>query len=816
MNLSYNWLKQYMPIDLEPQKLSEILTSIGLEVGGYDSFQSVKGGLEGLVIGEVLTCAPHPDSDHLSLTTVDLGDGNPTPIVCGAKNVATGQKVVVATIGTTLYQGNESFAIKKSKIRGAESMGMICAEDEIGIGTSHDGIMVLPKEVPAGTLAKNYFNIEDDIVFEVDLTPNRIDAGSHVGIARDVAAYLKQKQDIEYHLPSVDSFKVDNHNLDIKVTLENPEACTRYAGISLTGLKVKESPGWLKNRLKAIGLNPINNVVDVTNFVLHELGQPLHAFDAKQIAGNKVIVKTLPETTPFLTLDGQERKLSQTDLMICNQDEGMCIAGVFGGIKSGVTEATSSIFLESACFNPVYVRKTARRHGLNTDASFRFERGVDPNSTIYALKRAALLIKEVAGGAISSEVVDIYPSPVADFEVNLRMSQIERLIGEKLPKTTVAKILNSLEIKIEKDLGDSLLVRVPPYRVDVRREADVIEEVLRIYGYNTVLISKQVNAAITYAPKPDPNVLKELISNQLSSVGFNEMMANSLTKSGYYEPLQTLPKEHSVHIVNPLSQDLDCLRQTLLFGFLEAIAFNTNRQYADLKLFEFGNTYFFNASQESGNPLDRYSQNEKLALAVTGNRSPESWVTKQEKVSFFYLKKRVEQVFERLGVDLNKLEFTHFSNELFSDGFVWEYQKNNLGRIGLLQRKVAKEFELKNEVFYAELDWERLLKTTRNFKVEYSELPKYPEVRRDLSLLLDSKITFEELKIEAYKQERKLLKAVSLFDVYEGDKLGAGKKSYALSFILQDESKTLTDKQIDKIMENLIKNFESKFGAKLR
>src|SRR3989339_626648 len=751
MNLSYNWLKQYLPIDLEPQRLSEILTSIGLEVGGYDSFQSVKGGLEGLVIGEVLTCAPHPDSDHLSLTTVDLGDGNPTPIVCGAKNVATGQKVVVATIGTTLYQGNESFAIKKSKIRGAESMGMICAEDEIGIGTSHDGIMVLPKEAPAGTLAKDYFNMEDDIVFEVDLTPNRIDAVSHVGIARDVAAYLKQKQDIEYHLPSVDSFKVDNHNLDIKVTLENPEACTRYAGISLTGLKVNESPGWLKNRLKAIGLNPINNVVDVTNFVLHELGQPLHAFDAKQIVGNKVIVKTLPEPTPFLTLDGQERKLSQTDLMICNQDEGMCIAGVFGGIKSGVTEATSSIFLESACFNPVYVRKTARRHGLNTDASFRFERGVDPNSTIYALKRAALLIKEVAGGAISSEVVDIYPSPVADFEVNLRMSQIERLIGEKLPKNTVVKILNSLEIKIEKDLGDSLLVRVPPYRVDVRREADVIEEVLRIYGYNTVPISKQVNAAITYAPKPDPNVLKELISNQLSS--------------------------------------------------------------ADLKLFEFGNTYFFNASQESGNPLDRYSQNEKLALAVTGNRSPESWVTKQEKVSFFYLKKQAEQVFERLGVDLNKLEFTHFSDELFSDGFVWEYQKNNLGRIGLLQRKVAKEFELKNEVFYAELDWERLLKTTRNFKVEYSELPKYPEVRRDLSLLLDSKITFEELKIEAYKQERKLLKAVSLFDVYEGDKLGAGKKSYALSFILQDESKTLTDKQIDKIMENLIKNFESKFGA---
>ncbi len=816
MNISYNWLKQYLYLDFEPQKLAEIVTSLGLEVGGIESFQSVKGGLEGFVIGEVLTCKPHPDSDHLSITTVNLGDGVETPIVCGAANVAAGQKVVVATIGTTLYQGNESFVIKKSKIRGAESMGMICAEDEIGIGTSHEGIMVLPANVNVGTLAKEYFNVENDVVFEVDLTPNRIDAGSHIGIARDVAAYLKQTQEIEYKKPSVEAFKADNYQLEIKVTVENTDACPRYAGVTLTGLKVTESPDWLKNRLKAIGLNPINNVVDVTNFVLHELGQPLHAFDAAKISGNKIVVKTLPEKTPFLTLDGQERRLGAADLMICNGTEGMCIAGVFGGIESGVTESTKSIFLESACFNPVFIRKTARRHGMNTDASFRFERGVDPNVTIYALKRAALLIKEVAGGTISSEIVDIYPKPVADFEVVLRLSQLERLIGEKLPKDKVIKILEALEIKVINDNDVQLLLHVPPYRVDVQRESDVIEEILRIYGYNSVPISKQVNATLANAPKPDPNVLKELIANQLSSLGFNEIMSNSLTKREYYDSLTSYPKENTVGILNPLSQDLNGLRQTLLFGCMEAVAFNANRQNPDLKLYEFGNTYHLNADKQSDNPLDKYSQGEKLALVVSGNRSIETWHSKQEKVSFYFIKSMVETVFIRLGVDQKKLTTSSFSNDLFSDGLVWEYNKMELGKIGIVQRKVCKQFDIKHDVYYAEVDWEKLLKSIRNLKVEFSELPKFPEVRRDLSLLLDKNVTFDLLKTEAFKQEKKLLKEVTLFDVYEGDKLGEGKKSYALSFILQDETKTLTDKQIDKIMDNLIKVYQNQFDAKLR
>ncbi len=535
MKISYNWLKQYVNIDLEPEKLAEILTSIGLEVGNIESYQSIKGGLEGLVIGQVKECKPHPNSDHLSITTVDLGDGAETPIVCGASNVAAGQKVVVATVGTTLYNGSERFVIKKSKIRGEDSHGMICAEDEIGVGTSHEGIMVLPADVKVGTSASSYFKIENDIVFEVDLTPNRIDAGSHIGIARDIVAYLKQNQSIDYSKPDISAFKIDNKNLPVEVVVENSEACPRYAGLTISGLKVSTSPNWLMNRLKAIGLNPINNVVDVTNFVLHELGQPLHAFDARFISGNKIVVKTLPTNTPFTTLDGQERKLDPNDLMICNAQDGMCIAGIFGGITSGVTEATTSIFLESAYFNPVYVRKTARRHGLNTDASFRFERGIDPNNVIYALKRAAILIKELAGGTISSDVVDIYANPVADFSVALRLSQVERLIGEKISQEQVVKILESLEIKVEAIENSILQLKVPPYRVDVQREVDVIEEILRIYGYNTVPVSQHVNAALTTGPKPDPNVQKELIANQLLSVGFNEMMANSLTKLSYYE-----------------------------------------------------------------------------------------------------------------------------------------------------------------------------------------------------------------------------------------------------------------------------------------
>lgn len=816
MKISYNWLKQYIDIDIEVKKLAEILTDIGLEVGGIEKFQSIKGGLEGLVVGEVKSCVAHPDSDHLSLTSVDLGDGVETPIVCGAPNVAAGQKVIVATVGTTLYDGDEQFKIKKSKIRGQVSMGMICAEDEIGVGKSHDGIMVLPNDLTPGMPAKDYFKIEDDTIIEIDLTPNRVDGASHIGVARDICAYLKQEREITYQFPSVDDFKIDNTNLQIPVEVENTEACPRYSGVTLTDVTVAESPEWLQNRLKAIGLNPINNVVDVTNFVLHEVGQPLHAFDADEIAGQKVVVKTLPQETAFVTLDNEQRKLHADDLMICNTESGMCIAGVFGGAKSGVTEKTTKIFLESAYFNPVWVRKTARRHGLNTDASFRFERGVDPNLTIYALKRAANLICELAGAKVSSDIVDVYPNPIAHFAVDLRFAQVKRLIGEELPTDKIKNILTALEIEIVGETEEKLSLKVPPYRVDVQREADVIEEILRIYGYNTVPIYDQVNSTLAYAPKPDPNVLKELIANQLSGSGLNEMMSNSLTKAEYYAKLETLKSENLVQIFNPLSQDLNAMRQTLLFGALEAVAFNGNRQNADLKMFEFGNCYHYQAEKTTENPVKRYTQSEKLALVVSGNRSKESWITKTEPVSFYFLKSVVERVFTQLGVAINRAKVTHTSTELYSDMLLYEFNNQPIGFIAVVHRKVRKAFDIKPEVYFAELNWENLMNIAAKHKVEYTEIPKFPEVRRDLSLLLDNKVTFAQLKDEAMQQERKLLKDVSLFDVYEGKNLGDGKKSYALSFILQDESKTLKDKQIDKIMNKFIQRFDQQFGAKIR
>lgn len=817
MNISYNWLKEYINIDIEPQKLAEILTDTGLEVGGIEEFQSIKGGLEGLVIGEVKTCIKHPNSDHLSITKVDLGNGEePSPIVCGAPNVAAGQKVVVATVGTTLYDGDEKFVIKKSKIRGEVSLGMICAEDEIGVGTDHDGIMVLSQDAIPGTLAKDYFNIENDTIIEIDLTPNRIDGASHIGVARDIAAYLKQTQDIDYTKPSVDNFKADNNNLIIPAEINNNEACIRYAGVTLSGLTIKESPEWLQTRLKAIGLNPINNIVDITNFVLHETGQPLHAFDAAKITGKKVIVKTEKKGTSFTTLDDEKRELHENDLMICNTEGSMCIAGVFGGADSGVTEKTTDIFLESACFNPVYVRKTARRHGLNTDASFRFERGVDPNITIYALKRAALLIKEVAGGTISSEIVDVYPNPVSDFNISLRLSQVERIIGEKLPKEKIVRILEGLEIKIKEDKGETLELLVPPYRVDVQREADVIEEILRIYGYNTVPIYNEVHSTLAYAPKPDPNALKEMVANHVSSIGFNEMMANSLTKLNYYENLETLKKDNTVEILNPLSQDLNGMRQTLLFGALETISFNSNRQNADLKLFEFGNCYYYNTENNSDNPLTKYSQQEKLSMAVSGNRNPESWNSANESVSFYYLKSNVENVLTKLGVDINKVTISGLNNELYSDGLTYTYNNVQIANIGIVSKDIRKQFEIKQDIYFAELSWDKILKAVRKHKVEFVELPKYPAVRRDLSLLLNTNVSFNDLKNEAFKIEKKLLKNVSLFDVYEGKNIDEGKKSYALSFTLRDNSKTLNDKQIDKIMNNMIRIFEQKFGAAIR
>jgi phenylalanyl-tRNA synthetase beta chain len=692
---------------------------------------------------------------------------------------------------------------------------MICAEDEIGVGTDHDGIMVLPENIKQGTLAKDYFKIEKDTIIEIDLTPNRIDGASHIGVARDIAAYLKQTQDIDYIKPSVNNFKVDNTNLTIPVEVENTEACLRYAGVTISNLKVASSPEWLQNRLKAIGLNPINNIVDITNFVLHEAGQPLHAFDAAKIKGKKVIVKTENEGTPFVTLDEEERKLSEKDLMICDIEGGMCIAGVFGGINSGVTDSTTEIFLESAYFNPVYVRKTARRHGLNTDASFRFERGVDPNVTIWALKRAALLLKEIAGGQISSEIVDIYPNPVKDFKVKLRLSQVKRLIGEELSKETVVKILNGLEIKIKEDKGDKFELLIPPYRVDVQREADVIEEILRIYGYNTVPIYNEVNSTLAYAPKPDPNILKEMIANQLSSTGFNETMANSLTKVDYYENSDTFKKENTVEIYNPLSQDLNAMRQTLLFGALEAVAFNSNRQNPDLKLYEFGNCYLKN-NKQTDNPLDKYSQQEKLSLTVSGKRNPESWTTSNDKASFYFIKASVDNILERIGIKTDKIVVTDFFGENFSDGLVYTYNNVEISKIGIITKKLLKQFDIKQEVYFAELNWDKILKAVKKHKVEFVELPKYPEVRRDLSLLLDEKTTFNELKNEALKTEKKLLRKVSLFDVYEGDKIAEGKKSYALSFILRDDTRTLNDKQIDKIMKNIIRVFEQKFNTEIR
>lgn len=817
MNISYNWLKEYLSVSLAPDELAKILTSIGLEVGNIESFQSVKGGLKGLVIGQVKTCAAHPNSDHLSITTVDLGDGLDTPIVCGAPNVAAGQKVVVATLGTILYNGNDSFEIKKSKIRGEVSMGMICAEDEIGLGASHDGIMVLPENAVVGTKASDYFKIENDTILEVDLTPNRIDAGSHIGIARDITAYLKQSvTEAFYKWPSVDNFKTDNRNLEILVSVENAEACPRYAGVTLTNVNVAESPNWLKNRLKAIGLNPINNVVDVTNFVLHEMGQPLHAFDAGQITGNQVIVKTLPDNSLFTTLDGVERKLNCNDLMICDQAGGMCIAGVFGGQKSGVTANTTSVFIESAYFNPVYVRKTARRHGLNTDASFRFERGIDPNITIIALKRAALLIKELCGAQISSDIVDIYPSPINHFDVTVNYNQVNRLIGQNIEPEKVKSILNALEMVIVSETNSGVNIKVPPYRVDVKREADVIEDILRIYGYNNIQVQSKLNSTLAYAPKPDPNSIRNTLAGQLIGAGFTEMMANSLTKSGYYIGLQTFNADNTVSIVNPLSQDLNSLRQSLIFGAIETVAFNANRQNNNIKLFEFGNCYGIDKTKQTNNPLDKYYESEKLSLTVSGNRTDEIWTSKTEPVSFYFLKANVDNILERLGVNLSQVNVQQKSNDIFVEGLQYTLQNKVIVNMGQVNRKLLKLADVKQTVFFAEIEFTSLVKLTSKNKVGFTEISKFPEVRRDLALLLDKNITFGSLKDAAQKAERKYLKEVSLFDVFEGEKLGQNKKSYALSFILQDKEKTLEDKQIDKIMASLIKTFEQQFGAQIR
>ena len=816
MKISYSWLKDYIVLEQSPEEIGKILTQIGLEVGGIEEVETVKGGMKGLVIGEVVTCVPHPNSDHLSKTTVNIGTGDLLEIVCGASNVAAGQKVVVATVGTTLYMGNEEFTIKKSKIRGETSEGMICAEDEIGIGTDHAGIIVLNENAKVGSLAKDYFKVESDWAIEVDLTPNRIDAASHIGVVRDLAAFLRKSQNISVKRPSVDNFKVDNHNLEIPVEVENTEACPRYSGVTISDVTVQESPAWLKQRLKAIGQSPINNIVDVTNYVLHETGQPLHAFDAAEIKGNKVVVKTMKPATKFTTLDNVERELNENDLMICNAENGMCIGGVFGGITSGVKDSTKNIFLESAYFDSVYIRKTARRHGLNTDASFRFERGTDPNGVIYALKRAAMLIKEVAGGTISSEIVDIYPQPVADFKVDVTYHNIKRLIGKDLGKETIRNILASLEIKIEAETENGLSLLVPPYRVDVKREADVIEEILRIYGYNNVEIPTHVNASLQTAEKPDPNQVRNIIAEMLTAQGFNEIWSNSLTKASYFTGLKNYKEEQTVKILNPLSADLNGMRQTLLFGGLEAILHNANRQNKNLRFYEYGNCYFYRGTELKDHPETNYREEEHLGLFITGNKENENWTEKEKATSFFTLKTYAENIFKRLGFSTDQMQISETENELFSEGLSYSFNNKMLLNFGIVAKKWLKKFDLENPVYYADFNWDNVLIHHKRHKVVFEELPKFPAVRRDLALLIDKKVKFEQIKETAYKVERKILREVDLFDVYEGKGIPEDKKSYAVSFILRDDKGTLNDKLIEKTMQKLVDTFSRELGASLR
>jgi len=815
MNISLNWLKDYLKVDLSVEEICEILTSIGLEVGGVEKFESIRGGLKGLVIGEVKTCVAHPDSDHLHLTTVDLGDGRLTPIVCGAPNVAAGQKVVVATIGTVLYDGDKEFVIKKSKIRGQESEGMICAEDEIGIGHDHAGIIVLPEKAKVGTPAAEYYNITTDYILEIDITPNRADGASHLGVARDLAAYLQQKQAIHYTLPSVEHFKADSHTAGISIEVQRPEACKRYAGVCIEGVKVQESPEWLQTRLKAIGLHPINNVVDITNYILFELGQPLHAFDKDKIKGNKVIIRSFPTGTPFTTLDGVKRELNENDLMVCNTEEPMCIAGVFGGLESGITAHTTNVFLESACFDPVFVRKTARRHGLNTDASFRFERGTDPNIVPYALKRAALLVQELGGGKITSDIIDIYPNPVADFEVEVKYAHIDRLIGKAIGHDTIKKILQALEIQIADENAERLSLRVPPYRVDVQREADVIEDILRIYGFNNIEIPAKVNSTLSYSQKPDDFELKNKVADLLAANGFNEIMNNSLTKASYFENGETYKPENTVLLYNPLSSDLNAMRQSLLFGGLESIAYNINRKSNSLKFFEFGKVYTFH-KKEGENHLKQYKEEDKLALLVTGNKTLASWNSKEQKTDFFHIKCYVEMLLTRMGFQTEALSTDEATEDIYREGLTYTQNGKHLVTLGMLSAKTLKTAGIDQDVYYAEFSWENMLKAVKNHSVTFTPMPKFPAVKRDLALLLDKKISFKEVRDIAMRTEKNLLKAVSLFDVYEGEKLGADKKSYAVSFTLQDEGKTLTDKQIDKIMNKLMGTYKHLLGAEIR
>jgi phenylalanyl-tRNA synthetase beta chain len=824
MNISYNWLKQYLDIDLPIDKLSELLTDCGLEVEGLEKWESVKGGLKGIVIGEVKTCERHPNADRLSVTTVDVGSGTILPVVCGAPNVAAGQKVLVATVGTKLYSGDEDFTIKKSKIRGEVSEGMICAEDELGLGTSHDGIMVLDEKAEVGKQAKDYFAIEEDYIFEIGLTPNRTDAMSHIGVARDIKAVLEnidfvqnKKENRELTIPDVSGFSIDNTDKDVEVIVENPKACPRYTGLTITGIEVKESPDWLKNRLNAIGLRPINNVVDITNYVLHETGQPLHAFDLAEVKGDKIIVKKMPEGSVFTTLDEVDRKLNANDLMICNAEEGMCIGGVFGGVKSGVTEGTTGIFLECAYFDSVNIRKTSKFHDLQTDSSFRFERGVDPDMIIYTLKRAALLIKEIAGGNISSEIKDVSAKTFERKQVGISWNNIDRLIGKSLGKEVIKNILSSLEFETVSEDENGLELFVPLYRVDVTREADVIEEILRVYGYNNIEIPTKQHSAISHTEQPDAEKLRNTIADYLAANGFNEIMNNSLTKASYYEVSNDFDEKASVAMLNPLSQDLNVMRQSLLFGGLEVVSYNLNHRIYDQGISEFGKVYSIIPGKENESDITKkYKEVNHLALFTTGRKEPESWNTGDDKTDFFYLKAVAGNILKRLGISISSLRTKALEKEYANEGLLFFHNDKLLLELGNFSNKMLGNFDIKQTVYYADINWDLLIALAKKNKISYQKVSKFPAVRRDLALLIDKQVQFEEIEKIAFGTEKKLLKNVNLFDVYEGKNIEEGKKSYAVSFILQDEEKTLTDKMIDKTMRKLMGAYQHKLNATIR
>lgn len=822
MNISFNWLKNYVETSHSAEEIATILTDIGLEVEGFEKIETIRGGLQGVVVGKVLTCVEHPDSDHLHITTVDVGNTEPLQIVCGAANCREGLKVMCATVGAVLYPdgGEEEFKIKRSKIRGVESLGMLCAEDEMGIGHDHAGIVELPEDAVVGTPAKEYYNIQDDYLIAIGLTPNRVDAASHIGVARDLVAYLKsQGEDVSLKLPSVEAFKVDSHALEIPVEVEAKEACPHYTGITIRNCKVAPSPEWMQNWLRAAGINPKNNLVDITNFILFELGQPLHAFDADKIEGAKVVVKTCEEGTPFVTLDGTERKLSKDDLMICSAERPMCIAGVFGGLDSGISDSTVNVFLESAYFNPVSIRKTAKRFGLNTDASFRFERGIDPEIQVYALKRAALLFKELAGGEISSEIVDVCSQKPEPFRFEFSLKRAKALIGKDIPDQTILDIISALEVKIESEKDGVLQVAVPPYRVDVQREADLVEDILRIYGYNNIEIPTHVNSTLSYVQKPDRTRLMNMTADFLTARGYTEIMSNSLTKGAYYENLQAYKAENCVKILNPLSADLNVMRQTLLFNSLEAISLNVNRKNADLKLYEFGNCYFFNPQfepEQGKSPVGAYSEEYRLAIAVTGASRQQTWNAKQESASFYTLREAVELVLKRFGLSIYDLKSETSQSDLFGSALEIKVNNKSLLTMGQVSNRILKQCDIKQDVFFAEINFDLLMKATRKHKITAEELSKFPEVKRDLALLVDRSVTFSELRNIAFQAEKKILKSVSLFDVYEGDKLPQGKKSYALSFILEDKTQTLNDKTIERTMQNILNALVKQAGAQIR